>query len=101
MTITVEFNGPVANIMLSGGIDYGTQEDFKRVNSQALTADDIAEIHVNFAEATFLDSAGIRALLALQKEVDAKGKALVLMHCNKNMREIFEIGGFDKLFTFR
>ena len=64
-------------------------------------ANGIAEIHVNFAETTFLDSSGIRALLMLQKEADASGKSLILLHVNEYMRDIFDIGGFDKVFTFR
>ena len=101
MTITVKINGTVASIILSGGIDYSTQEDFKTANKQALAAEGITEIHVEFARATFLDSAGIRALLILKKETDASGKSLVLLNCNENMREIFEIGGFDRMFSFR
>ena len=50
MSITVEINGTVANIILSGGIDYSTQEEFKSANKQALAVDNVTEIHVNFAE---------------------------------------------------
>lgn len=53
MPITVEINGTVASIILSGGIDYSTQEEFKQANIQALSADSLSEIHVNFAETTF------------------------------------------------
>jgi len=101
MSITVEINGTVANIILSGGIDYSTQEEFKSANKQALAVDNVTEIHVNFAESTFLDSSGIRALLTLNKEADASGKSMIVLNVNENMREIFDIGGFDKVFTFR
>jgi anti-anti-sigma factor len=101
MTITVEFNGSIASIILSGGIDYSTQEEIRNANHKALSADQIREIHVNFAEVTFLDSSVIRALLMLQRETGANGKSLVLLNCNDNIREVFEIGGFDRMFTFR
>ena len=101
MTITVEFHGTIASIVLSGGIDYARQEEFKNANEQALSAEGVIEIHVNFAETTFLDSSGIRALLMLQKEADASGKSLILLHVNENMQDVFEIGGFDKVFTFQ
>ena len=101
MSITVEINGIVASINLSGGIDHATREEFKQANSQVLSADYVREIHVNFAETTFLDSAGIRALVILQKEVDASNRLLKLFNCNETMRDVFEIGGFDKVFTFR
>lgn len=56
---------------------------------------------MDFAKATFLDSSGIRALLMLQKEADTAGKSLVLLNCSENLRSVFEIGGFDRVFTFR
>lgn len=101
MTITVEFTGTAARIVLSGGIDYATQEEFKNANRQALSTQGVREIQVDFAQATFLDSSAIRALLVLSKEAGGAGKSLVLVNCNDRMREIFEIGGFDKMFTFR
>lgn len=103
MTITVDFSGKTktVTIILSGGIDYATQEEFKQANKEVLAMKDAREICVDFAKASFLDSAGIRALLILQKEANASGKSLVLVNCNNTMREIFEIGGFDKVFTYR
>ena len=56
---------------------------------------------MDFATVTFLDSSVIRALLTLQKEADAAGKSLVIMNCNDTTREVFEIGGFDRMFKFR
>ena len=101
MSITVEFRGRVARIVLSGGIDYATQEEFRNVNKKALSADGVNEIHVDFAEAHFMDSSGIRALLILKKESEKSGKSLFLLNCNAYLLEVFEIGGFNKVFTFR
>ena len=100
MSIAVEFNGNVASIILSGGIDYATQEEFKQANKQVLAKNGITEIQVDFAEASFLDSSGIRALILLQKQANTVGKSLILLNCNENMCEIFEIGGFDRIFKF-
>jgi len=100
MIITVEIHGSIASIFFSGNVDYSTQEEIQNANHKALFADQVREIHVDFAEVTFVDSSIIRAMLFLQKETAAKGKSLVLLNCNDTMREVFEIGGFDKLFTF-
>jgi len=101
MTITVKLKGTVANIVLSDGIDYASQEEFKTACQQALSMKDAREIQVDFTNASFLDSAGIRALFLLQKEANASGKSVILLNCNDNIRNIFEIGGFDAVFTFR
>jgi anti-anti-sigma factor len=77
------------------------QEEIRRANQQALSNEQVKEICVDFAEVTFLDSSVIRALLTLQKEADAARKSLVLLNCNPNTLEVFEIGGFDRMFKFR
>ena len=101
MSVAIGFDGPTANIILSGNIDYSMQDEIRNANQLALTNEQVREICVDFEQVTFLDSSMIRALLTLQKEADAAGKSLVLLNCNDNTREVFEIGGFDRMFTFR
>lgn len=101
MSVTIGFEGNIANITLNGNVDYSMQEEIRNANQQALSNEQVKEICVDFADVTFLDSSVIRALLTLQKEADAKGKSLVLLNCTNNTREVFEIGGFDRMFKFR
>lgn len=101
MSITVNVHGPIAHIILSGGMDYSTQEEIKEANHMALSAEDVREIHVDFAGVTFIDSSCIRALVRLKREADERGIALVLLQCHDPIRDIFEIGGFDTMFTIR
>ncbi|MCL4275325.1 MAG: STAS domain-containing protein [Anaerolineales bacterium] len=101
MSILTEFHENTARIRLSGAIDYSTQDAFQEENNKALGAAHITEILVDLDEVTFLDSSGIRALLTLQKNAVQTGKALVILNCRHPVREIFEIGGFDRMFTFR
>lgn len=101
MSITVNIHSPIADIILSGGIDYSTQELFREANHRALNAPGVREIQVHFADVTFIDSSCIRALLVLLKQAEERGLALSLLDCNDSIREIFEIGGFDKMFSLR
>jgi anti-anti-sigma factor len=101
MSVAIGFQGSVANIILSGNVDYSMQDEIRSANEQALSNAQVKEICVDFADITFLDSSVIRALLTLQKEADAARKSLILLNCNDNTREVFEIGGFDRMFTFR
>lgn len=101
MSVVIGFQGDTANIVLSGNIDYSMQEEIRDANGQALSNEQVREICVDFTDVTFLDSSVIRALLTLQKDADAAGKSLVLINCTDNTREVFEIGGFDRMFTFR
>jgi anti-anti-sigma factor len=101
MSVVIGFQGNTANIVLSGNIDYSLQEELRNANQQALSNEKVREIRVDFTDVTFLDSSVIRALLTLQKEADAVGKSLVLLNCSDHAREVFDIGGFDRMFTFR
>ncbi len=101
MTVAIDIHGTTANIILAGNVDYSLQEEIRDAYQKALSSKQVREICVDFAAVTFLDSSVIRALLTLQKEVDAAGKSLVLLNCNSLTREVFEIGGFDRMFKFR
>ena len=101
MSVVIGFQGNAANIALSGNVDYSMQDEIRDASQQALSNKQAREICVDFADVTFLDSSVIRALLTLQKEADAAGKSLILLNCNDHAREVFEIGGFDQMFTFR
>ena len=100
MSITVNVHGPAAHIILSGEIDYSTQEAFREASNKAITTANVREIQVHFGDVTFIDSSCIRALLILQKQADEKGISLTLVDCVDPIRDIFEIGGFDAMFTF-
>jgi anti-anti-sigma factor len=100
MSITVNVHGQIANIILSGEIDYSSQEAFREAANRAVTAADVQEIRVHFSEVTFVDSSCIRALLTLQKQADQRDIPVRLVDCNDPIRDIFEIGGFDTMFTF-
>jgi anti-anti-sigma factor len=101
MNVAIEIRGNVADITLSGNVDYSMQDEIRIANQQALSNENVREICVDFAQVTFLDSSVIRALLVLRREADAAGKSLVLLNCNDSTREVFEIGGFDRMFNFR
>ena len=101
MSITIEFDKTIARIILSGDIDYSTQDEIREQNNIAIGAAQVTEIHVDLGAVTFIDSSGIRALLMLQEKAAAGKKTLILYNCRNTIREIFEIGGFDETFTIR
>ena len=101
MSATVEIRRNVARIILSGALDFSTQADLRRANEEALAADAVREIDIDLASVTFVDSSVIRAWLLLQQQAVKQGKELVLLNIGDSIRAIFDIGGFDKVFTIR
>ena len=101
MTARIEVTGEIARIVLSGHIDFSTQENLNRAMDQALSVDAAKEIRVDMTDVSFIDSSVIRALLQLQEKAVAKAKSLSIWNCNDYIREIFVIGGFDQMFMIR
>ncbi len=49
----------------------------------------------------YVSSAGLRVLLALQKQCTAQGASMFLSHCNDMTRDVFRMTGFDKILDIR
>lgn len=99
MPAKLETTGEIVRILLSGNFDFSTQANLTNVIDQALSVEPAKEIQVDMAEALFIDSSVIRALLGLQDAARAKNKSLSIWNCNEQIRDIFVIGGFDQIFV--
>jgi anti-anti-sigma factor len=99
MPAKVEFTGNLARIILSGNLDFSTQEELLGAIDQALSNGTAKEIRVDMMDVSFIDSSAIRALLTLQERAKAKERSLSLWNCNEQIRETFAIGGFDRMFV--
>jgi|GEM_PF-5114991 len=86
MSITIEFDKTIARIILSGDIDYSTQDEIREQNNIAIGAAQVTEIHVDLGAVTFIDSSGIRALLMLQKKAAAGKKTTAAIRSAKYLR---------------
>ena len=81
-----------AELLLDGRLDTtsapAAQDAFLKVASQ------YAELSINFTDLAYVSSAGLRALLMLQKQVNKTGGSLVLTNVKPSVKEVFEITGF-------
>ena len=86
-----------AELLLEGRLDSATasaaQEAFLKVAGQ------YADIQLNFSDLAYISSAGLRALLMLQKQVNKTGGSLVLKNVKPSVQEVFEITGFAGILT--
>lgn len=58
-------------------------------------------IVLDCSELEYISSSGLRIFLSLLKDVRAKGGSLMLRNVNNEIRNIFAITGFQKLFTIQ
>jgi anti-anti-sigma factor len=100
MEFAQEHAGDVVIVKLAGRLDSSTaqpaEENFARV-----LAGHNAYIAIDLSQLDYISSAGLRVLLVVAKKVQqAKGK-VVLFGLVPNVREVFSISGFDKIFAIQ
>ena len=77
-----------------GRIDLDTTPELeKEVNEQI---DNIKYLTVDFAEVNYISSMGLRALLAFQKKIMAKGE-MKIVNVKPEVLEVVKMVGFDKI----
>ena len=60
---------------------------------------DNVDIDLDFEKVDYISSAGLRLLVALQRQAKSSGHSLVIRNVGKVVLEVFKISGFDKKFT--
>lgn len=98
MTMTIESQGDVAVVVLTGRLD--------STNAADAEAKIVAEIEagrprivVDASQLEYLSSAGLRVFLVVAKRVKAAGGGLALHSLTDHVREVFEISGFVNVLT--
>ena len=81
------------NITLHGRLD-ASQVDAARVALDRVTG----TCKVDFAELSYISSAGLGLLFGTQKRLVDSGGGLTLVNLSPHIREIFQIAGFDNIF---
>jgi anti-sigma B factor antagonist len=88
--------GENGEVLLSGRLD-AAQVDRVRDELKNQTA----SCEVNFEKLDYISSAGMGVLLGVQKRLSAGGEGLILTNMNRHIRELFNIAGFNHVFTIK
>jgi len=100
MLAKVAISGNVALIRMTGEFDFSSQDMLNEAFTEAVDSP-ASEIEVDFEKTIFIDSSVLRMLLKLRDNVLTSNKTLRLINCHDKLREIFEIGGFDRIFEIQ
>ena len=95
MTIAKEANAGVLTVKLDGRLDTITSPDLEQTLSD-LTG--VKHLVLDFTKITYISSAGLRVLLALQKRMGIQGD-MVVRHVDKMVMEVLEMSGFVDILT--
>ena len=57
------------------------------------------ELIIDMSDTVYISSVGLRALLNMQKKVNSHEGTMIIRNACEMVRKVFEVTGFDKLFT--
>ena len=89
-------DGSKLTVALEGRLDSNTASQLETELKANL--EDITELTMDFGELVYLSSAGLRVILAIQKQMNKQGK-MVIVKVNETIMEIFEVTGFAEILT--
>ncbi len=98
MEIAQDRDGDVVIVKLKGRLDSSAAADAE-AGLGAAAAGEAPHLALDLTELGYISSAGLRVLLMLAKKVQqAKGK-VALFGLGANVREVFSVSGFDRIFS--
>lgn len=96
MSIDKNLNGTELTITLTGRMDTTTAPQLE--NELKASLDGVESLVLDFAGLDYLSSAGLRVLLAAQKQMNKQG-SMVVRNVNETIAEIFDVTGFCDILT--
>ncbi|MDR3090840.1 MAG: STAS domain-containing protein [Clostridiales bacterium] len=98
LTITKNKTENCCVLSLAGRIDTTTALELQPELEQAI--DENKKVALDFAEAAYVSSAGLRVILAGEKRAKARGSVMTLINVSKDIMEVFDMTGFTDILKF-
>jgi anti-anti-sigma factor len=98
MKMKEEYIGNIKTFIFEGRLD---SISTPAIQKQILSAIEHGEtrLMIDLGSLDYISSAGIRALVLIQKEIDRRNGTLYLADVSKTVESVFQITGFLSLFT--
>jgi anti-anti-sigma factor len=93
---TVSDGGSSVLINISGRFDFNAHHDFRNVYRNE-KSDAVYTIDMSGTE--YIDSSALGMLLLLREHAGNEGAKITISGCNDDIKKIFSISNFEKLFT--
>lgn len=100
MEFAEERSGDVVIVKLSGRLDSHTAQSAEESFARVLESDAL-HLAIDLAKLEYISSAGLRVLLVVAKKVQQTNGKVVLFGLVRNVREVFSISGFDRIFAIQ
>ncbi len=93
-------NGDNLLLSVEGRLDTITHQDFEKELEAILSSTEMTAVNtatLDFTNLEYISSAGLRAILKLQKTLDNLNVSLAIIHPNELVSEVLSITGIDQL----
>ena len=100
MKTEIKTEGNTMSVMIEGRLDTANAVECEK-DFQPLRDNADKEIVLDCTNLEYISSSGLRLFLSLRKDVQAQGGKLIIEHINDDIRNVFTITGFFKLFDIR
>lgn len=85
-------------IALKGELDTATVDQFTQ-ELESVQVEKGQQLVVDFSELEYISSAGMRILLRQNKQTEEKGGHMTITGMSEDIRQIFQMTGFDQMIT--
>ncbi len=96
--IKKQLEGQRLTLYMAGRLDTAAAPKLEKIVVKELEG--VTELVLDFQELFYVSSAGLRALLLAQKQMDGRGE-MFLLHVNEDVKEILQVTGFAKILTIK
>ena len=97
MKLTSDFNGSTLTIALDGDFDHHSAKSVREQADTLLIETNPAELLIDFARVTFMDSSGLGFVLGRYKKQLEHGGKIRLVNVSPSVKRILVMSGIDKL----
>ena len=94
LNIEKKQDGSNLDIKVSGKLNTTTSPELEQSINESI--DGVTALTFDFAELSYISSAGLRVLLSAQKKMNKQG-SMVVKNCTREILEIFEVTGFNDI----
>lgn len=88
--------GNAVSIKIDGRFDFNAHHDFRNVYRNEKSD---ATYTINMDDTDYIDSSALGMLLLLREHAGNESASITISGCNDNIKKIFSISNFGKLFT--
>ncbi|GAB1394967.1 STAS domain-containing protein [Rhodocyclaceae bacterium] len=96
MEIQTKASGNAWIVSVTGKLDALSAPEYEKAVTQLIT-DGKIHLVVDFAELSYISSAGLRVLLSTAKQLKPKGGAALFANLQEGVRDVFEMTGFSSI----